>query len=98
MSRTGQPDLFRSEAQPDLFGAQAAPAYRPDPRHIRNRLVDMLAVMQAAESWPWEAVMVKLYRGTVWPYLYERLPDRIEADGWRQRIEAEIARLDAATA
>lgn len=96
MSRTGQPDLFRPEAQPDLFGAQAAPAYQPDPRHVRNRLAEMLAAMQAAERWPWEAVMVKLYRGTVWPYLYERLPDREEAARWRQLIDAEIARLEVA--
>ncbi|MGD0024849.1 MAG: hypothetical protein ABSC37_09520 [Xanthobacteraceae bacterium] len=40
--------------------------------------------------------MVALYRETVWPYLYERLPDREEAARWRAEIEAEIARLAAA--
>ena len=84
--------------QPDLFAdAETAPnAYVPDPRHVRNRLSDMLAAMRAAQTWPWESVMVSLYRETVWPYLYERLPDREEADRWRGQIEAEIARLDAA--
>ena len=35
--------------------------------------------------------MVELYRETVWPYLYTRLPDQDEADRWRGEIE--IARL-----
>jgi hypothetical protein len=56
----------------------------------------MLAAMQAAKTWPWEPVMVELYRERVWPYLYERLPDHHEAETWRARIEAETARLDAA--
>ncbi len=87
-----------SPRQPDLFAdAQAAPnAYVPDPRHVRNRLADMLTAMQAAQTWPWEPAMVALYRERVWPYLYERLPDRDEAERWRALIEAEIARLDAA--
>jgi len=96
MGKSGTADLFETMAQPDLFGPAAAPRYTPDPRHVRNRLAEMLAAMQAAERWPWEAVMVKLYRGTVWPYLYERLPDREEAARWRRLIDAEIARLDAA--
>jgi hypothetical protein len=56
----------------------------------------MLAAMRAAKRWQWEQVMVELYRETVWPYLYTRLPDQDEADRWRAEIEAEIARLDAA--
>lgn len=85
-------------AQADLFGdAVAAPkAYVPDPRHVRNRLNEMLSVMRSSESWPWEPVTVALYRETVWPYLYEKLPDREEAERWRADIDAEIARLDAA--
>ena len=96
MGKSGAADPFETTAQPDLFGAQAAPAYQPDPRHVRNRLAEMLAAMQATERWPWEAVMVKLYCGTVWPYLYERLPDREEAARWRRLIDAEIARLEVA--
>lgn len=85
-------------AQADLFGDSIATpkAYIPDPRHVRNRLVEMLLVMRSSESWPWEPVMVSLYRETVWPYLYERLSDREEAARFRVEIEAEIARLDAA--
>jgi hypothetical protein len=85
-------------AQADLFGdAPVAPkAYVPDPRHVRNRLTEMLSVMRSSESWPWEPVTVALYRERVWPYLFEKLPDREEAERWRADIEAEIARLDAA--
>ena len=85
-------------SQADLFGeADALPkSYVPDPRHVRNRLIEMLSVMRSSESWPWEPVTVALYRETVWPYLYERLPDREEAERFRAEIEAEIARLDAA--
>lgn len=96
MGESGTPDPFETTSQPDLFGPAVTPRYQPDPRHVRNRLAEMLAAMQAAERWPWEAVMVKLYRGTVWPYLYERLPDREEAERWRQLIDAEIARLEVA--
>jgi hypothetical protein len=82
--------------QSDLFENDSAPekAYVPEPRHVRNRLAEMLEKMQAAEQWPWDPVMVELYREKVWPYLYERLPDANEAAQWRQRIEAEIERLD----
>ena len=31
--------------------------------------------MRAAERWPWEPVMVALYRERVFPYLCEKLPD-----------------------
>ena len=85
-------------AQPDLFGeADAMPkAYVPDPRHVHNRLEDMLSVMRSSESWPWEPDTVAFYRESVWPYLCEKLPNREEAERWRAEIEAEIARLDAA--
>lgn len=98
MTRTSHTDLFGPETQADLFGeAFATPkAYVPDPRHVRNRLIEMISVMRSSESWPWEPVTVALYRETVWPYLYEKLPDADEAARFRAEIEAEIARLDAA--
>ena len=63
---------------PELFGAaQAAPNFFVlDPSHVRSRLNDMLAAMRAAKRWPWEQVMVELYRETVWPYLYRGSPTR----------------------
>lgn len=82
----------------DLFGVtEVAPNFFvSDPSHVRSRLSDMLAAMRSSKRWPWEQVMVELYRETVWPYLYTRLADQEEADRWRGDIEAEIARLDAA--
>jgi hypothetical protein len=85
--------------QPDLFGESLAPrqAYVPDPRHVRNRLNEMISVMRSSEAWPWEPDTVEFYRETVWPYLYEKLADRDEAARFRAEIEAEAARLDAAS-
>src|SRR5262245_25470677 len=76
--------------------ARRTELFCPDPSHVRSRLAVMLAAMRASKRWPWEEVMVELYRETVWPYLYTRLADQAEADRWRGDIEAEIARLDAA--
>ncbi len=64
---------------------------------MRNRLNEMISVMRSSESWPWEPDTVAFYRESVWPYLYEKLPDREEAERCRAEIEAEIARLDAAS-
>ena len=72
-------------------------AYIPDPRHIRNRFIDMLAKMQASDVWPWPEEQVAFYRETVWPYLYAKLPDAAEAAEWREKIEAEAVRLDQLT-
>jgi hypothetical protein len=90
--------LLPTDDQADLFGDidTGPPPYVPDPRHVRNRLADMLAAMRTAERWPWEPVMVALYRETVWPDLCAELPDRGEAERWRAQIEAEAARLDTA--
>ena len=41
--------------------------------------------------------MVRLHREKTFSYLCDLLADREEAAGWRARIEAEIARLDAAS-
>jgi hypothetical protein len=85
---------------PESFGAaQAAPNFFVlDPSHVRSRLNDMLAAMRAAKRWPWEQVMVELYRKTVWPYLYTRLADQDEADRWRGEIVAARAILRGQTA
>ena len=92
-----QPSLFGDD-QPDLFGkAEPANAPRlPDPRHVRNRFIDFLAQMRAAESWPWDEDQTGFYRETVWPQLYNKLADRAEAAEWKAKLDAEAARLDAA--
>ena len=86
-------------AQPDLFGESLAPqqAYVPDPRYVRNRLIEMITVMRSSKNWPWEPDTVEFYRESVWPYLYEKLSDPDEATRWRIEFAAEIARLDAAS-
>lgn len=98
MRDLSEADRLGLSAQPDLFGddARAVSAYVPDQRHVRNRLEDLVAEMQAAPTWPWEPVIVRLHREKTFSYLCDLLADREEADGWRVRIEAEIARLDAA--
>ena len=81
--------------QLSLFAESPAPAaYVPDAQHVRNRLEDMLGLMQGAPVWPWPAVTVRLYRETVWPYLLAPLPDPQEAARWRGEIAAQAARLD----
>jgi hypothetical protein len=82
-----------------LFSVEecAPKAYVPDPRHVRNRLQDMLDKMRGAESWPWEPSTVRYYRASVWPYLYEKLADKDESARWRNLFEAEAARLEATT-
>jgi hypothetical protein len=83
------------ESQPDLFGGVTPAAYEPKAEHVRNRLIDMLAQMRAAERWPWEGVQLDLFRNTVMPYLLRLLPEE-ESNRWRADIEAEAERLDLA--
>ena len=92
-----QPSLFGDD-DPELFGAKsgAQKPYVPKPQHVRNRFIDFLAQMTAAQTWPWDQHQVEFYRERVWPYLYERLPDAAEAADWKRKLEAEAARLDAA--
>jgi hypothetical protein len=86
-----------SATQPDMFGAPAPKAYVPDPRHVRNSLQRLLSQIRDSETWPWSPVMVSLHREQTFDYLCGLLPDPAEAADWRRRIDAEIARLDAAT-
>src|ERR1700710_1995865 len=83
-----EPDLFGPAEQPDLFGdAQATPkAYVPDPRHVRNRLEDLLAQMQAADAWPWNPSIVRLHCDKTFAYLCNLLQDTEEAATWRERL------------
>ena len=80
---------------PGLFAdLPVQPAY--DVGAVRARLMDMLAKMRAAASWPWKASTVETYRETLWPSLLGKLPDKDEAARWRAEIEAEARRLDKA--
>jgi hypothetical protein len=81
-----------------LFENLPAPnAYVPKQEHVRNRLKRIYDALCSAETWPWEPVIVRLYRERTLPYLYELLADAAEAREWRERIEAELLRLNTAT-
>ena len=75
-----QPSLFGDD-QPDLFGGRKGEPVRhvPKPQHVRNRFIDFMAQLSAAETWPWDESQRELYCGRVWPYLYPLLPDPEEA-------------------
>lgn len=94
MARTGQPDLFTTDAQTDLFGAAPMPSYRPDPDKVRARLHKILGEARAARVVPWEPTRLSLYR-TIFPQMTLWLPED-EAKQLRFDFAAEIARLEAA--
>jgi hypothetical protein len=95
MNAVSQPELDEGE-QTDLFGGTVAPAYVPDPAHVRNRLTALLGAMKVSATWPWEPVVVRLHRERTFDYLCGLLPDAREAADWRKRIAAEAEQLDAA--
>ena len=90
-----QPTLFGDD-QSDLFevGKPSPAAHTVNPQHIRNRFIDFLAQMRAAQVWPWDEDHVEALRERTWPYLYAKMPDQAEAADWKAQIEAEVARLD----
>lgn len=63
-----------SPRQGDLFGADTTddaeeretPTFHPDPDEVRAELQQILAEMRAAETMPWDARRVALYR-TIFP-------------------------------
>ena len=80
-----------------LFEDLSAPkVYVPKQEHVLNRLASIYAKLCEAETWPWEPVIVRAYRERTLPYLYDLLTDETEAAEWQAKIEAELARLDAA--
>jgi hypothetical protein len=74
MSHADDPNIFESEGQGDLFGAEAIPAYRPDPDKVRARLHKILAEARAADTAPWGAARLSLYR-TIVPQMAGFLPE-----------------------
>lgn len=95
MARNDQPDLFGTETQTELFDEDAAPVvYRADPDKVRQELHKILAEVRAAQTMPWDAKGVLLYR-TIFPQMTNWLPDD-EAAQLRFEFNAEVARLEAA--
>ena len=89
-----QAEMF-SLPQGDLFGAPATPAYVVPHAIAVNTLRKTLALLTAAERWPWDPDMKAARMDRTVPKLLAVLsPD--EAADWRGRIAAEAARLDGA--
>jgi len=94
MPSAKQPGLFGDD-QPELFDENAAPTtYVGDPDRVRARLHKILAEARAAETLPWDAARVSLYR-TIFPQMTLWLPED-EAAQLRFAFEEEMERLEAA--
>lgn len=95
MPRRPQLDLFGADEQAELFDEDAAPVvYHGDPERVRARLLRLIAEARAADTIPWDADSVRLYRKIV-PQMSLWLP---EEEG-RQLVLAfqeEMLRLKAA--
>ena len=81
--------------QGDLFGAPAAAAYVVPHAIAVNTLRKTLALLTAAERWPWDPDMKAARMDRTVPKLLAVLPPD-EAEDWRSRIAAETMRLDGA--
>ncbi len=94
-----EPTLFGPAEQPDLFGPPPAPErYVPKPEHVRSGLRSLLERLATAETWcQWSDWDIERYRERDVRYYCDLLPDRGEAEEWRQPLAVEIARLDAAS-
>jgi tRNA nucleotidyltransferase/poly(A) polymerase len=94
MARNDQPDLFETDTQAELFDEDAPPVlYHADPDRVRARLHKILAEARAAQTMPWNAKEIRLYR-TIFPQMTNWLPND-EAAQLRSEFESELARLGA---
>jgi hypothetical protein len=85
--------MFQGDAQADRFGEDSpTPVYRADPDVVRQELHGLLAAARAAQTMPWDAERVMLYR-TI--FLTNWLPAE-EGAQLRFAFETELARLGAA--
>jgi hypothetical protein len=95
MMSARQRDLFQDDEHTDLFEEDPiTPEYRADPDTVRQELYKILAEARAAQTMPWDAKRVTLYR-TIFPQMTNWLPDE-EGVQLRFEFEAELARLKAA--
>lgn len=89
-----QPDLFGTPSSPSgLTGGP--PAYVVPHAIAVNTLRKTLALLSAAERWPWDPDMKTARMDRTVPKLLAVLPPDEAAD-WHHRIDAEAARLNAA--
>lgn len=90
MPASPQPDLF-APAQGELFATAAAPAYKPNPDHVRRRLEAILAAARAAAPLTDAFDEHSLYRAA-FPSLLRHLGPA-ESEQYRLAFEAELARI-----
>jgi hypothetical protein len=94
MTAPRQADLFAGD-QPDPSDEDfETPEYHADPDEVRAELHQILAEVRAAQTMPWDASKVSLYR-TIFPQMANWLPEE-EGAQLRFEFEAELERLKAA--
>lgn len=92
-----QPGLFPAD-QPDLFGEAAPPrrdVYVPKPEAVRSGALGALEKLRAVKAWADERAWGRIRLIESAEYYYGITADDAEAEEWRERYEAEMARLDA---
>ena len=94
MSSSRQGDLFGHDQQDDLSEDRPTPIFRADPDEVRAELHRILAEARAAQTIPWNAANLRLYR-TIFPQMTNWLPED-EGTQLRFEFEAELTRLKAA--
>ena len=94
MTSPRQGDLFGHHEADDPAEDRPTPVYRADPDEVRRDLHRILAEARAAQTTPWDARRVVLYR-TIFPQMTNWLPDD-EGAQLRFEFETELARLEAA--
>ena len=94
MSSPRQGDLFAGDQQDPSDEEFETPVYEADPGEVRAELHQILAEARAAETMPWDASKVSLYR-TIFPQMTNWLPEE-EGAQLRFEFEAELERLKAA--
>jgi hypothetical protein len=87
-----QRDLFLDD-EAHLDDDRPTPVHRADPDEVRRDLHKILAAARAAQTMPWSAEDVGLYR-VIFPQMTNWLP-KDEAAQLRFEFEPELARLGA---
>ena len=94
MASPRQGDLFGHEGPDPSEDDFETPVYHADPDELRKELHQILAEARAAQTMPWDATRVLLYR-TIFPQMTNWLPEE-EGTQLRFEFEAELVRLEAA--
>ena len=94
MTTPRQGDLFAHDRPDPSDEDFETPVYYPDTDKVRAKLHRILTEARAAETMPWDADKLLVYR-MIFPRMAGWLPDE-EAAQLRFEFETELARLQAA--